>query len=114
MKKMLLIVFGIFSFFSINSYATSKDITVRVTADKSITSKMRVTAIGFEVGGKKKGGLGSGTTKTGPAGGSYSFGIRTKNGDVSCGTAVLKNNATVVLYMKGNSCFNKTFVAKTQ
>ena len=104
--------FSLFLAFAENSFAATKKITVRVVAAKSVTSKMRVWAIGFSVNKKGRGSLGSDTTKTGPAGGKYSFGFKGPNGGANCGEATLGKDTTVVLHYKGKKCTYKLFFPK--
>lgn len=107
MKKILIAVFSLMLAWVVNVSYAGKTISVTVVVDKSISSKMRVFGTGFSVNNKSSGSMGSSTTKSGPAGGKYSFGFRIAGSDVSCGTAVLRQNSKVLLYYRGNKCVNK-------
>lgn len=86
-------------------------------AEKSIKIQMQVTnasgvkleAAGFSVGNEKKGSLLMGgsrlVNKSGPAGQTYSFGLKTSEGTrVSCGHAVLTKDSIVKVTFNGTTC----------
>ena len=77
--------------------------TVKVQVQVTTSQDAKVSAVGFSVGNKKTGGLGKLTTKSGPTG-KYSFGIRTKNGDLSCGSATISQDSIVKLSYDGKTC----------
>ena len=107
MKKILITLFSLIFAWAANASYAGKTISVTVVVEKNISSKMRIFGTGFSVNNKSSGSMGSSTTKTGPAGGKYSFGFRIAGKDVSCGTALLKQNSIVLLYFRGNKCVNK-------
>lgn len=75
------------------------NVQVRVSAPDSI----RVWATGFSVNDNGKGSLGRSTSKSGPAGASYSFGIKA-GGKISCGHATLSKDSVVYLVYNGKIC----------
>lgn len=80
-------------------------ISVSVGASKQLAPSVK--AIGFSIVGKKGsyGWLGHTYKRTNLPEATYSFGYRDKSGkDVSCGTARLTKDSTVVLYTKGGKC----------
>ena len=87
--------------------STGKTISVSVVVDPSVTKQVRVYGTGFSVNNNGKGSPGSSTTKTGPAGATYSFGFKIAGKDISCGTAVLNRDSKVTLYYRGGKCVNK-------
>lgn len=114
-KTYLLI--GLFSFilawgssvFSHKSHA-KKTISVTVGVDKQLAKRIQVFGLGFMVNNKRRGGMGTRTTKSGPAYATYSFGFKQYRGkQVSCGSSVLKEDCDVVLYYQGNRCHHKVF-----
>lgn len=107
MKKILISLGALIFTLAVGTTYAANTISVTVVVDKSISSKMRIFGTGFSVNNKSKGSMGSSTTKTGPANAKYDFGFRIAGKDVSCGSAVLRQNSTVLLYFKGNKCVNK-------
>lgn len=86
------------------------DPAINVQVQVSAPSSIRVWATGFSVEGKGRGSLGRSTSKTGPVGSRYFFGIKAE-GKISCGHATLRKNSIVYLIYNGKICRIKKIVS---
>ena len=85
------------------AFASESTITVQVQL--TAPHNLRIWAVGFSVGKKSAGSLGRTTSKTGPAGGHYAFGLQAADDlKVSCGNATLIQDSLVKLVYDGKTC----------
>jgi len=117
MKKLIKIsLFSLLAFIYVGTAMAAeksdKKISVTVVVEKKSTKHIRIYATGFSVNKKGRGALGRSATKSGPKNAKYNFGFRGIGHDYDCGSAVLKRNSIVLLYMKNNKCMNKVFAKK--
>jgi hypothetical protein len=109
--KPLIILISCLVAFSTTIFAAEPS-TIKVQVQLTVPDEVKIFAVGFSVGNKSRGSLGRMTTKTGPAGGSYAFGLKTDSGlKVSCGAAKLVQNSIVKLIYDGTQCKINRIVA---
>lgn len=117
MKNLIKIsLFSLFAFIYVGTAmatdSADNKISITVVVEAKSTKHLRIYATGFSVNKKGRGALGRSTTKSGPKNAKYSFGFRGIGHDYDCGSAVLKRNSIVLLYMKNHKCMNRVFAKK--
>lgn len=73
----------------------------------TVVATEKAMAVGYQVEGKRVGGLGKSYSGNGPVNKKYSFGYRKTpiGADIPCGSLVLSKNSKVKLITKGNQCY---------
>ncbi len=87
------------------SVLLAKTASIKIHVQAQGSGKDGVRALGYEVNDSRSGSLGTRANKIGPAGATYYFGVRTKEGkSVSCGSKILTKSSIVVLTFNGKTC----------
>ena len=75
----------------------------------TVVATEKAMAVGYQVEGKRVGGLGKTYSGKGPVNKKYSFGYRKHpiGADISCGSIILSKSSKVKLITKGEQCYTE-------